>query len=95
MQNAQNAFGLSTQAMSFLWQELRDQADFDFRASENELNRQAQIISTAMANEGEAGLKYDDYLTGLLNSLSGSYKNGLTSYSYNKTKTSADYYIEK
>jgi hypothetical protein len=89
MQNAQNAFGLSTQAMSFLWQELRDQADFDFRAGENELNRQAQIISTAMANEGEAGLKYDDYLTSLLNSLSGSYRNGLTNYSYNTTTTSA------
>jgi len=77
MQNAQNAFGLSTQAMSFLWQELRDQADFDFRGYENEENRKAQIIATAMANEGEAGERYDDYLTSLLSSLSSSYKSGL------------------
>ena len=79
MQNAQNAFGMSMQSQSFLWQELRDQADFDFRASENELNRQAQIISTAIANEGDAGKTYDDYLKSLVSTLSGSYRSGLTS----------------
>jgi len=78
-QNAQNAFGMSMQSQSFLWQELRDQADFDFRAGENELNRQAQILSTAIANEGKAGEKYDDYLSGLINTLGGSYRSGLTS----------------
>jgi hypothetical protein len=77
-QNAQNAFGMSMQSQSFLWQELRDQADFDFRAGENELNRQAQILSTAIANEGKAGEKYDDYLSGLINTLGGSYRSGLT-----------------
>ena len=50
MQNAQNAFNLSGSAMSFLWQELRDQADYDFRASENEKNRIAQIVNTALAS---------------------------------------------
>ena len=79
MQNAQNAFGLSTQAMSFLWQELRDQADFDFRAFENEENRKAQIIATAMANEGAAGERYDDYLTNLLTTVSSSYRAGIIS----------------
>jgi hypothetical protein len=77
MQNAQNAFGLSMQSQSFLWQELRDQADFDFRASENEENRKAQIVATAIANEGKAGEKYDDYLTNLVSSLSSSYQSGL------------------
>ena len=77
MKNAMNAFTMSTQAQSFLWQELRDQADFDFRAGENEENRKAQIIATAIANEGKAGEKYDDYMTSLLNSLSSSYRNGL------------------
>jgi len=71
---------MSSQSMSFLWQELRDQADFDFRAFENEENRKAQIIATAMANEGEAGERYDDYLTNLLSSLSSSYKAGLGTY---------------
>ena len=71
-----NAFSLSSQSMSFLWQELRDQADFDFRAVESEENRKAQIISTAIANEGKAGEKYDDYLTNLLVSLETSYRAG-------------------
>jgi hypothetical protein len=30
-QNVQNAFQLSSQAQAFLWQELRDQADYDFK----------------------------------------------------------------
>ena len=50
MQNAQNAFNLSGSALSFLWQEMRDQADYDFRASENEKNRIAQIVNTALAS---------------------------------------------
>jgi hypothetical protein len=78
MQNAQNAFGLSMQSQSFLWQELRDQADFDFRAFENEENRKAQIISTALANEGKSGQVYDDYLTSMLSSVSNSYTGGYT-----------------
>ena len=77
MQNAMNAFNLSSQSMAFLWQELRDQADFDFRAFENEENRKAQIVATAIANEGKAGEKYDDYLTNLVSSLSNSFKSGL------------------
>ena len=77
MQNAQNAFGLTMQSQSFLWQELRDQADFDFRASENEENRKAQIIATAIANEGKPGERYDDYLNTLLTTIGGSYRSGL------------------
>ncbi len=76
MQNSQNAYGMTMQSQAFLWQELRDQADFDFRAFENEQNRQAQIISTAIANEGKSGQVYDDYLTGLVSSLSGSFSRG-------------------
>ena len=77
MQNAMNAFNMSSQNMAFLWQELRDQADFDFRAFENQENRNAQILATAIANEGKAGEKYDDYLTQLIESLRGSYTAGL------------------
>jgi hypothetical protein len=77
MQNAMNAFNLSSQSMSFLWQELRDQADFNFKSFENDENRKAQIIATAIANEGKSGEQYDDYLTSLLSSLSTSYKAGL------------------
>ena len=77
MQNAMNAFNLSSQSMSFLWQELRDQADFDFRAFENQENRNAQILATAIANEGKSGQVYDDYLTSLISSLRNSYQSGL------------------
>ena len=76
MQNAMNAFNLSSQSLSFLWQELRDQADFDFRSYENEENRKAQIIATAIANEGKAGEKYDDYLMSLVSSLGSSFNSG-------------------
>ena len=74
MQNAQNAFNMSTQSLAFLWQRLRDQADFDWRATENQQNREAQIITTAIANEGEAGKTYDDFLIDLVESLSDDYE---------------------
>jgi len=50
-QNAQNAFAMTQTAQSFLWQELRDQADYDFRSSENEKNRISQLVNTALASD--------------------------------------------
>ena len=85
-QNAQNAFGMSMQSQAFLWQELRDQADFDFRAYENEQNRMAQIVSTAIGNEGSAGKTFDNYLTGLVSTLGSSFQSGYTGY-YSGTGT--------
>ena len=64
MQNAQNAFALSQTAQSFLWQELRDQADFDFRESENERNRISQLVNTALASDPS---KYNSSLGNLKN----------------------------
>ena len=58
MQNAMNAYGLSTQAMSFFWQELRDQTDYAFKAAENEKTRKTQLLATALGNEG-AGAQDD------------------------------------
>jgi hypothetical protein len=51
-QNAQNAFGLSTQAMSFMWQELRDQMDYSFKTYDNDQQRKASLIVAALGNEG-------------------------------------------
>jgi len=62
MANAQNAFNLSSAAQSFLWQELRDQADQDFRASEGKENREAQLYATALANEGASAENWDSSL---------------------------------
>ena len=53
-QNAQNAFGLTSSAQSFLWQELRDQADYDFRFAENSANRKLQAMIAAASSEGDA-----------------------------------------
>ena len=50
--NAQNAFNMSAQAQTFLWQELRDQADFDFKAMDNEYQRQASLMIAALGNDG-------------------------------------------
>ena len=69
MQNAQNAFGLSTQAQAFIWQELRDQADFDFRAQENEYTRIAQLVSTAVGSDPERYGSLQGTITSLLNSI--------------------------
>ena len=54
MQNAMNAFKMSSQASAFLWQELRDQADFDFRHYESDQQRRAAVIISALGNMGEA-----------------------------------------
>jgi hypothetical protein len=67
MQNAQNAFALSQTAQSFLWQELRDQADYDFRESENERNRISQLVNTALASDPS---KYNTSLGNLQNLIS-------------------------
>ena len=50
-QNAQNAFGLTTSAQNFLWQELRDEADFNFRRWDNDEQRKASLLISALGNE--------------------------------------------
>ena len=52
MQNVQNVFNMTSQAQSFLWQELRDQANYVWQSAENEENRKAQLYAQALANEG-------------------------------------------
>ena len=56
-QNAANqqaagfAFSLSSTAQSQLWQELRDQAAFDFQADQADIDRKVNIINAALGNE--------------------------------------------
>jgi hypothetical protein len=54
-QNAQNAFGLSTQAMTFMWQELRDQASYVFQGEQNEAQRQAGLFNTILDQTKDIG----------------------------------------
>ena len=71
-QNVQNQFALSKDAQAFLWQEMRDRADFDFRASENERDREAQIVSTAIGADPGKYANSKDRLVSLASSLFGS-----------------------
>ena len=48
--------------MGFMWQELRDQAEFDYKWADNEATRKTQLLATAIANEGEAADKWGDNL---------------------------------
>ena len=64
MQNSLNSFNISSQAMSFMWQELRDEADYAFKASENEKARLAALISTAIASDPD---RYSSYSTQIAN----------------------------
>ena len=53
-QNTRMAFDLSTQAQAFLWQELRDQADYDFRWANDTATRKVQAMVAAAGTEGDA-----------------------------------------
>jgi len=53
-QNVQNAFGLTSSALSFLWQELRDQASFDFQFADNTATRKNNAMIAAASSEGDA-----------------------------------------
>ena len=62
-QNAKNAFQLSSQAQAFLWQELRDQADYDFRWADSEASRKTQLLYAAISNESDAAKNWSTNLT--------------------------------
>jgi hypothetical protein len=61
MQNAMNAYNMNTAALSFMWQELRDDADREFRHEENELNRKNALIQQAIDNASALGKHYSQY----------------------------------
>jgi hypothetical protein len=62
--NAQNMFQLSSAANNFLWQELRDEADFEFKRWDNDQQRKASLLIAALGNEAGVGKKdvWDDSL---------------------------------
>jgi len=61
MQNAMNAYNLNTASLSFIWQELRDDADRQWRHEENELNRKNALIQQAIDNASAIGKHYSSY----------------------------------
>lgn len=61
--NAQNAFNLSNQSLSFLWQEMRDEAQWEYLADENEKQRKNQLELTLLANESAAASEKATWFT--------------------------------
>ncbi len=49
--NAMNSFNLSNQALTFMWQEMRDAAKWSFEATQNDQQRAAALAQAAMGNE--------------------------------------------
>ena len=72
-QNAQNMFGLSSQAQAFLWQELRDQADYAFRSADNYEQRKSAMYIAMLGNESGnyEGGKWTEYMNGAKTLLDG------------------------
>ena len=54
-QNVQNAYNISALDQTQLWQQLRDEATYVRQAYENNEQREAQLIATAIGNESAAG----------------------------------------
>ena len=70
MRNAMNAFDLSKTSMAMLWQELRDKADYEFKAAENEATRKTQLLATALGNEGAGSAEnWSTSINGLLTTI--------------------------
>lgn len=49
--NAMNSFNLSNQALTFMWQEMRDAAKWSFEGSQNDKQRAASLAQAALGNE--------------------------------------------
>ena len=52
--NAMNAFNLSNQALSFIWQEMRDAAKWEYESAQNSEERQTNLAIAALGNEAAA-----------------------------------------
>ena len=54
MFNAQQAYGMTTQAQASLWQEVRDEFDYIWKSAENAANRETNIAVAGMQGEHSA-----------------------------------------
>jgi hypothetical protein len=63
--NAMNSFNLSNQALTFMWQEMRDAAKWTFEGSENDKQRAAMLAQAALGNEAATDASKVAQLTAL------------------------------
>jgi hypothetical protein len=64
-ENAKMAFGLTSAAQSFLWQELRDQADYNFRWANDTATRKTQAMIAAASSEGDIAKNWSTNFTNI------------------------------
>ena len=60
--NAQNAFNLSNQALTNLWQQSRDEAQWSYLADEGTKDRRAQLEAAVMAREASSAEEIGKFL---------------------------------
>ncbi len=65
-QNVQNAYNISALDQTQLWQQLRDEASYIRQAYENNEQREAQLLATAIGNEAGASEKTSTSTSALL-----------------------------
>jgi len=65
MQNAQNTFAMSQAAQANLWQEMRDEFDYIFKASENAENRKTNIAVAGLQGGDGSAHKNDGWMNNL------------------------------
>ena len=71
-QNVQNAYNISALDQTQMWQQLRDEAAYVRQAYENNEQREAQLVATAIGNEGgSGGSKNSTTTASLLNLIKG------------------------
>lgn len=73
--NAMNAFNVSNQAMTFLWQEERDKAKWAFEASENEEERKTRMAIAALGNESMSDAQTASNITSLVSTAASIFDN--------------------
>ena len=49
-----NAFNLSNQGLSFIWQEMRDAAKWEYESAQNSEERRTNLAIAALGNEAAA-----------------------------------------
>jgi len=84
-QNVQNAYNISALDQTQLWQQLRDEAAYVRQSYENNEQREAQLIATAIGNESAAGEDAGTTTRSLINMISNAgFGSGVDSVNYNR-----------
>ena len=62
-------FSMTSAAQSFLWQELRDQADYNFRWANDTATRKVQAMIAAASAEGDVAKNWQSNFNNISNTI--------------------------